>query len=156
MNNLEALIHESSHNKLNIILHFDQVITNDAQEQYYSPYRPDARHLYGVLLGLHAFVPVIYILLKTYAKNIVPLDERWLRKITLYYIKNKITYKVLKKYGTFTPLGQEILDEMYEVMCFTDKIFATLRVSHSIISDAKKKQVEHFTQVNTHYPYLKY
>ncbi len=156
LNNLEAVIHESSHNKLNIIRHFDQIITSGNEENYYSPYRPDARHINGVYLWLHAFVPVVYILMKTYAKKILPLDEIWLEKITLYYIKNKITYKVLKKYGKFTPLWQEILDEMYKVMCMTDKIFTTLWVSKDIILNSKQRQIEHFSEVNKLYPHLEY
>jgi HEXXH motif-containing protein len=29
INNLEAIIHESSHNKLNLLLHFDPIVLND-------------------------------------------------------------------------------------------------------------------------------
>ena len=36
------------------------------RENYYSPFRPDARHLKGVFLAIHAFVPTIYILMKAY------------------------------------------------------------------------------------------
>jgi HEXXH motif-containing protein len=50
MNNLEAIIHESSHNKLNLIMHFDPLILNTMEEIFYSPYRPDARHMHGVYL----------------------------------------------------------------------------------------------------------
>ena len=34
------------------------MIISNREEKYYSPYRPDARHIHGVFLGLHAFVPV--------------------------------------------------------------------------------------------------
>ena len=50
INILEALIHESSHNKLNLLMHFDEVILNEKDEKYYSPYRPDARHIHGIYL----------------------------------------------------------------------------------------------------------
>jgi HEXXH motif-containing protein len=42
---LEALIHESSHNKLNLLLHFDPLLKNPYEEKYYSAIRPDARPL---------------------------------------------------------------------------------------------------------------
>jgi HEXXH motif-containing protein len=66
LSNLEAIIHESSHNKLNLLFHFDPLILNSLDENYYSPFRPDARHLKGVFLAMHAFVPTIYILMKAY------------------------------------------------------------------------------------------
>lgn len=47
---LEALIHESSHNKLNLIMQSDPLTLNEKVERFYSPYRPDARHIYGVYL----------------------------------------------------------------------------------------------------------
>jgi HEXXH motif-containing protein len=50
LNNLEAIIHESSHNKINLIMQFDTIILNTREETYYSPYRPDARHIYGIYL----------------------------------------------------------------------------------------------------------
>jgi len=45
INILEALIHESSHNKLNLIMQTDAIHNNDFSLRYYSPYRPDARHI---------------------------------------------------------------------------------------------------------------
>ncbi|MBT3728682.1 hypothetical protein HOF65_01215 [bacterium] len=45
INNLEAIIHESSHNKLNLILQFDPLLLNPRIEKYYSSIRPDARPL---------------------------------------------------------------------------------------------------------------
>ena len=45
---------------------------------------------------------------------------------------------------------------VYQVMCITDKIFTVLNVSQAIIDQSKQKQVDHFHQVNTRYPYLEY
>jgi HEXXH motif-containing protein len=53
---LEAILHEYNHNKLNIILQTESLVLNDRSEKYYSPYRPDARHIHGIYLGLHAIV----------------------------------------------------------------------------------------------------
>jgi HEXXH motif-containing protein len=47
---LEALLHEYNHNKLNLILQTEPLILNDRKESYYSPYRPDPRHIYGIYL----------------------------------------------------------------------------------------------------------
>ena len=156
LNNLEAIIHESSHNKLNLIKQFDPLILNNAEEKYYSPYRPDARHISWIYLWIHAFVPVIYILMKALSKWKISVGWHWEEKIMLYYLKNKISYKVLKKHWKFSDLWNEILDEMYQVMCLTDNIFKTLTFSPDIISHIKNAQAEHFREVNSKYPYLEY
>jgi HEXXH motif-containing protein len=54
----EAVIHEVSHNKLAALFELDPVLHNDRAEAYASPVRPDPRPLRGVLLAVHAFLPV--------------------------------------------------------------------------------------------------
>jgi HEXXH motif-containing protein len=54
----EALIHEFSHNKLNALFELDEVLENAWRPLYTSPVRPDPRPLHGVLLAVHAFLPV--------------------------------------------------------------------------------------------------
>ena len=155
LSNLEAIIHESSHNKLHLLFQFDDIILNSMEENYYSPFRPDARHVKWVFLAVHAFVPTIYILMKAY-KNGSIKSEHWLEKIILFYIKNKITYKVLKKYAQFTELWEEIMKEVYYVMILTDQVFKSLNVERNIISNAINKEKEHFSEVNKNYPNFKY
>ncbi len=54
----EALIHETQHNKLNLMSHLDPLL-EEGNSVYTSPVRPDPRPLWGVLLAVHAFLPVI-------------------------------------------------------------------------------------------------
>jgi HEXXH motif-containing protein len=54
----EAVLHELQHNKLNAVLTTRPLLENDPEERYTSPVRPDPRPLLGVLLAVHAFVPV--------------------------------------------------------------------------------------------------
>ncbi len=54
----EAVIHEFSHNKLNALFEIDDVLENAFSPLYKSPVRPDPRPLHGVLLAVHAFLPV--------------------------------------------------------------------------------------------------
>jgi HEXXH motif-containing protein len=54
----EALVHEFQHGKLNTLRWFDSVLENGDSEWTESPVRPDLRPLIGVLMGVHAFVPV--------------------------------------------------------------------------------------------------
>src|SRR5262249_40938755 len=51
-------IHEFSHNKLNALFELDDVLENAWSPLYSSPVRPDPRPLHGVLLAVHAFLPV--------------------------------------------------------------------------------------------------
>jgi hypothetical protein len=111
--------------------------------------------LKGVFLAIHAFVPTIYILMKAY-KNWDIQDGHWLEKITLYYIKNKITYKVLKKYASFTELWDEIMKEVWYVMRLTDWVFQSLNVNNQILITAIEREKEHFMSVNKNYPNFKY
>ncbi len=54
----EAVVHEFSHNKINALFEIDDVLHNAYSPLYKSPVRPDPRPLHGVLLAVHAFVPV--------------------------------------------------------------------------------------------------
>lgn len=59
---LEAILHEYNHNKLNLILQIEPLVLNNREEIYYSPYRPDARHIHGVYLGLHALTGAYWVI----------------------------------------------------------------------------------------------
>jgi HEXXH motif-containing protein len=54
----EAIIHETQHGKLNLLSWLDPVLRNGLTTWTSSPVRPDLRPLMGVLLAVHAFVPV--------------------------------------------------------------------------------------------------
>jgi HEXXH motif-containing protein len=54
----EALIHETQHGKLNLLSWLDPVLHNAYTSWSESPVRPDLRPVMGVLLAVHAFVPV--------------------------------------------------------------------------------------------------
>jgi HEXXH motif-containing protein len=54
----EAIVHELSHNKLNALFECDDVIENAFEPLYASPVRPDPRPLHGILLAVHAFLPI--------------------------------------------------------------------------------------------------
>ncbi len=54
----EALVHETQHSRLNVLTWLDPVLDNGWTEWTDSPVRPDLRPLMGVLLAVHAFVPV--------------------------------------------------------------------------------------------------
>lgn len=54
----EALVHECQHSRLNLLSWVDPVLRNAYATWTRSPVRPDERPIMGVLLAVHAFVPV--------------------------------------------------------------------------------------------------
>lgn len=156
INNLEAIIHESSHNKLNLILQFDPIVLNDKQEKYYSAIRPDARHIHGIFLGYHAFAPTMYIIMKAYLNGYLWNHKQWFEKIVLYYIKTKFLQKMIKKYAILTDLWKEISEEIDYVIKEMDMLIKKLNPSSKVLKIAKERQEQHFREVNSKYTYLEY
>jgi HEXXH motif-containing protein len=54
----ETLVHEYQHSKLAALLHLFPMLDDDREERYYAPWRPDPRHLTGLLHGAYAFTAV--------------------------------------------------------------------------------------------------
>lgn len=156
LNNLEALIHESNHNKLNLIMQTEQLHTNDFTLQYYSPYRPDARHIQGVILGVHALVSAVYVMLSAIQKGIID-DVAWQSKVLLFHIKNKLWMKVIQKHARLTPIWEKLVDDMTAVLNLCDQKIRDSWIMHTV--DTKRVQEmarSHFQEVIRQNPYLKY
>jgi HEXXH motif-containing protein len=54
----EAMVHEFQHSKLGALLHLFHLLDDDRGEAWYAPWRPDPRHLTGLLHGVYAFTGV--------------------------------------------------------------------------------------------------
>jgi HEXXH motif-containing protein len=54
----EAVLHEFQHNKFNVASDSAEYLENAFDPRYKSPIRPDPRPLWGILLAVHAFLPV--------------------------------------------------------------------------------------------------
>lgn len=54
----DALCHESSHARLNLLFQLDPLINDDGESIHPSPWRQDPRPLKGVLNGVHSFLNV--------------------------------------------------------------------------------------------------
>lgn len=109
----EAVIHEVSHNKLAALFELDPVIHNDRSEAYASPVRPDPRPLHGVLLAVHAFLPVAAL----YAGMIeagAPGSEHpaFRRRYEAIVAGNHEGAEVLRAHARPTALGAQLLAEI--------------------------------------------
>lgn len=113
MTMVEALIHEFQHNKVNALAHLDPVLDNAFWPLYASPVRPDPRPLWGVLLAVHAFLPVaeLYRLLDASGHALAQAHgfrERWRHIVA----GNHSGMQTLLDHAQPTAAGRALLDEL--------------------------------------------
>jgi HEXXH motif-containing protein len=109
MTMVEALIHEFQHNKLNALLELDDVLDNAHEPLYRSPVRPDPRPLHGVLLAVHAFVPVARLYERMIERGDARAGDRRFRDIVGI---NREAAGVLRQHARATPVGAGLLAEL--------------------------------------------
>ena len=152
---LEAILHEYNHNKINLVLQTETLVLNDRQEIYYSPYRPDARHIQGIYLGLHALAGAYWVIWNAHVQWILTLPENWQEKATAYVLKNGLSLQVLDKYALLSPLGKEILEGMRSVHKECLAFIKQANIWEETIGNAKKTIMWHYMDVEKNYPYLR-
>lgn len=109
----EAMVHETQHTKANLLSFRDPIVHNGMTAWTKSPVRPDLRPLWGVLLAVHAFVPV-----SALHERLATLDHPIAR--SELYVRRR--YEVLQgnhrgmgavlETADATALGQRMIDEM--------------------------------------------
>lgn len=109
----EALIHEFSHNKLATLQEQGPLLENAFWPLYPSPVRPDPRPLHGVLLAVHAFLPVA----RLYELMIAADDPRARRpefraRFAAIVAGNREGAAVLREHAQATTLGAPLLAEI--------------------------------------------
>jgi HEXXH motif-containing protein len=109
----EALIHEHAHNKINMLWTFAPVLENAFSPTYPSPFRPDPRPLHGVLLGVHAFLPV-ELLYERFAAIDHPAtrDPNFERRRRRVRERNAAACETLARYARPTESGRGVMDEI--------------------------------------------
>lgn len=104
----EALIHEFSHNKLHALLEQGPLLHNAWTPLYTSPVRPDPRPLHGVLLAVHAFLPVARMLEGMLGAGGGAIEQR-LRQVAA---SNHAAAETLRLHARPTALGEPLLAEI--------------------------------------------
>jgi HEXXH motif-containing protein len=109
----EAIIHETQHGKLNAVLWHDRVLHNGRSEWTTSPVRDDLRPLMGVLLAVHAFVPVssLHAALAELDHPISQTNAFRLRRENVL-ASNADGLRTLYRLGQWTDLGARLRDAM--------------------------------------------
>jgi hypothetical protein len=105
---VEALVHEFQHNKLNALLESDDVLENADAPLFASPVRPDPRPLRGVLLAVHAFVPVAVLYEKLAAAGEKGVERRFEDVVRI----NREGTEVLLPNARPTEVGKGVLEEL--------------------------------------------
>jgi HEXXH motif-containing protein len=109
----EAIVHEFQHNKLNVSAHSAEFLSNAFHPFYKSPVRPDPRPLWGILLAVHAFLPVAELYRRMrdggHPWSAQPDFERRMSEIDL---KNHEGMEMLRANAQFTPAGRALSDEL--------------------------------------------
>lgn len=120
----EAIIHEVHHTIYNIINWKYKLVNNDMSLKYYSAYRPDARHINGCFIGLHAFVAV-----QNFYRKLAETENKtkFIEKFFKLYLKNKIVISVLKKYADFTKEGKLLFQDIKTKYCSDTGFFEELK-----------------------------
>jgi len=110
---VEALIHEFSHTKMNMLWSLDYVLHNAFSPLFASPFRPDPRPLHGILLGLHAFLPIEYFYERMTACNhAICNDPGWEKRRSRLRDLNRDAARTVALHGEPTVLGQRVLNDV--------------------------------------------
>lgn len=105
----EAIVHEFQHNKLNLASYHDVLLENAHGVMVRSPVRPDLRPLWGILLAVHAFVPVAELYRRMLdAGDRGPVEKR----LADIVARNDEGLATLREHARPTRVGAALLDEI--------------------------------------------
>lgn len=117
----EALVHEFQHNKLHALMRLDPVLTNARTSRHRSPVRPDPRPLEGILLAVHAFIPVAMMYRRmTAARDPLSLGRDWSVQCEAAEAVYREGAATLFAHGAPTKTGRALLDEMRALIATLD------------------------------------
>jgi HEXXH motif-containing protein len=109
----EAVIHEFQHNKANVSAYSVDYLSNAFHPLYKSPVRPDPRPLWGILLAVHAFLPVAE-LYRRMRDDRHPAAQHpdFERRMTEIDLKNHEGMEMLRVNAALTPAGRALFADL--------------------------------------------
>jgi HEXXH motif-containing protein len=109
----EALIHEFQHNKFNVSAYHTAYLVNAFSPLYKSPVRPDPRPLWGILLAVHAFLPVAELYRRMRDGGHPWADHPdFERRMSELDLKNHEGMEMLRAHAELTPAGRIMFAEL--------------------------------------------
>lgn len=109
----EAVIHEFQHNKINVSAYSTTFLSNAFHPLYKSPIRPDPRPLWGIILAVHAFLPVaeLYRRMRD-AGHPFAADPGFEERLSDIDLKNHEGMEMLRAHARFTPTGRALFEDL--------------------------------------------
>lgn len=143
----ETLIHEFCHQKANLLSAADPLLRpGQGGQVVYSPLRPDARRLWGLLLGAHAFVNVNRYLLKVLRREAFPAPRRASvqKNIArrLFHVDDMLRSVTL--YGRLTGPGLRFLERLWKEHGLT--LHDALDIPPALMEEGRSAWREHRAQ----------
>jgi HEXXH motif-containing protein len=109
----EAVLHEFQHNKINVASDGVDFLSNAFHPLYPSPIRPDPRPLWGILLAVHAFLPVaeLYRRMRE-AEHPLAAHSGFEGRLSDLDLKNHEGMEMLRAHARFTPPGVALFADL--------------------------------------------
>ena len=109
----EAVVHEFQHNKFNVASDSVEFLSNAFHPLYKSPIRPDPRPLWGILLAVHAFLPVaeLYRRMRD-AGHPFAAHPGFERRLSELDLKNHEGMEMLRAHARFTAAGHALFADL--------------------------------------------
>ncbi|MEO6026103.1 MAG: HEXXH motif-containing putative peptide modification protein, partial [Candidatus Binatia bacterium] len=106
-------VHEFQHNKINVASYDLGFLENAFHPRYPSPVRPDPRPLWGILLAVHAFLPVaeLYRRMRD-AKHPLAQQSGFETRLSEIDLKNHEGMEMLRGHAQFTPAGAALFGDL--------------------------------------------
>ncbi len=111
----ETLIHEFSHNLLNDVMDNYDIFDKDSsrKEDFYSPWRPDPRHLNGILHAVYVFEKVAeYYARLLMDKNNNDIDTHYVYRYSLIVSRLKLAIITIIDNAILTNFGKKFIDSL--------------------------------------------
>jgi HEXXH motif-containing protein len=112
----EAVVHEFQHNKINVASYDLAFLENAFHPLYPSPVRPDPRPLWGILLAVHAFLPVaeLYRRMRD-AKHPLASQSGFETRLSEIDLKNHEGMEMLRANARFTEAGAALFADLEDL-----------------------------------------
>lgn len=139
----ETLIHEFCHQKANLLTAADPLLKpGQGGQVLYSPLRPDARRLWGLLLGAHAFINVDRYLMKVLRREAFPEKARASIQANiarrLHHVDDML--RSVSLYADLTPVGERFQSRLWREHAVT--LHEALSFPAAIMADGRKRWLE--------------
>ena len=140
----ETLIHEFCHQKANLLSAADPLLKpGQGGQVVYSPLRPDARRLWGLLLGAHAFINVNRYLLKVLrreafgAREQSSIQQNIARR--LFHVDDML--RAVSLYADLTPVGERFQSRMWREHAVT--LHEALGFPKAVMAEGRTRWLAH-------------